>query len=63
MGDLSTVHYFDFATNSDHEVPAGARSEVLPDVAGSQIAFTMVFGFGDDRRVVIYNTGEQERQL
>jgi Tol biopolymer transport system component len=54
-----SIHYFDFATNSDHAVPAGPRSEILPDVAGSQIAFTMLFGMGDDRSVFIYDTVSQ----
>ena len=54
-----SIHYFDFATNTDHAVPAGPRSEILSDVAGSQIAFTMLLGFEDDRHVNIYDTISQ----
>src|SRR6516225_863478 len=59
-GNTATIHYFDFATNTDHEVPAGKLSEILSDISGSQIAFTMLLGrLGEDRSVFIYDTASQ----
>src|SRR5262245_47238168 len=55
-----SIHYFDFATNTDHALPPGGRAELFSDVSGSQIAFAMIFGqLGYDSEVFIYDTVSQ----
>ena len=52
----STIHYFDFNTNTDQVVP-GNMLDLLSDIAGNRIAFTEVRADGD--HVVIYDIVSQ----
>ncbi|HEY8208747.1 MAG TPA: hypothetical protein VIG99_14760 [Myxococcaceae bacterium] len=49
----STIHYWDFATNSDHVVP-GNQVDLLSDVSSDRLAFTEVSFTGDI--VAVFNT-------
>ena len=52
----STIHYFDFTTNTDHVVP-GNQLDLLSDIAGSRIAFTEVRADGE--HVIVYDIASQ----
>src|SRR6266536_3575991 len=52
----SLIHYFDFATNTDHAVP-GNGLDLLSDINGTHVAFTEVHAVGES--VVIYDTASQ----
>jgi hypothetical protein len=52
----STIHYFDFNTNTEHVVP-GNSVDLLSDVSGSKIAFTEVDFTGD--HIMVYDTVSQ----
>src|SRR5437773_8662826 len=52
----STIHYFDFTTNTDHVVP-GNQLDLLSDIAGSRIAFTEVHADGE--HVIFYDSAWQ----
>jgi Tol biopolymer transport system component len=43
---VSTIHYYDFASNTDHVVP-GNSVDLLSDVAGTRVALTEVTSDGD----------------
>jgi hypothetical protein len=49
----STIHYYDFASNTDHVVP-GNQVDLLSAVAGTRIAFTEVTFDGDT--VAVFDT-------
>lgn len=52
----STIHYFDFATNTDHVVP-GNGIDRLSDTDGQQIVFTQLDGTGD--HIGVYDIASQ----
>lgn len=52
----SSIHYFDFATNTDHVVP-GNGLDRLSDTDGQQIVFTQLDGTGD--HIGIYDIASQ----
>lgn len=52
----SSIHYFDFATNTDHVVP-GNGLDRLSETDGQQIAFTQIDSHGD--RVGIFDIASQ----
>ena len=56
----ATVRYFDFATNTDHVIPANGQDS-LADVRGTRIAFTEASMNGD--AIVVFDTTTGQRTL
>lgn len=54
----STIHYWDFTTSTDHEIP-GNGLDRLSDVSGNRVAFTEVTPAGDS--VALYDITTQTR--
>ncbi|HVE82981.1 MAG TPA: hypothetical protein VND93_09050 [Myxococcales bacterium] len=54
----STIHWFDFSTNTDHVIPPRGQDS-LSDVSGPRIAFTEASSSGD--QVVVFDTASLTR--